>query len=54
MVRIQLQLDGKAEASSQQLDKLFDQFDSDGSGMMEESEWDKLCLELDKRCTWLM
>jgi Ca2+-binding EF-hand superfamily protein len=54
MVRVQLQLDGKAEASSQQLDKLFDQFDSDGSGMMEESEWDKLCLELDKRCTWLM
>lgn len=70
MVRLQLHVDGKAPKESQYtttpeasgsatriddwIDSVFDQFDADGSGMIEEREWKQLLLMLEKQSVWLI
>lgn len=68
MVRLQLQIDGRAalthatsqirtedgNATDEWIDTLFDQFDADESGMIDEREWDLLLKLLEKQSMWLM
>lgn len=66
MVRLELQVDGRAAITSQTegsghgdvtdewIDDLFDQFDGDGSGVIDEREWEELLLLLEKHSVWPM
>jgi hypothetical protein len=66
MVRLQLQVDGRAaktlqtegnehgDVTDEWIDNLFDQFDGDGSGMIDGREWEELLLLLEKHSVWLM
>jgi hypothetical protein len=64
MVRLQLQADGRTakafsetddgDVTDEWIDRLFDEFDRDGSGMIDEREWEELLLLLEKHSVWLM
>lgn len=64
MLRRQLQVDGRilkaestiedGDATDRCIDSLFSQVDSDGSGLINERQWEQLLLLVEKQSVWLM